>query len=107
MSASNYLTKQLEAYGYPLPQPEYKFDSVRKWRFDLCWPGIKLAAEIEGGTWAGGRHTRGKGYENDCVKYNAAVIQGWRVLRFTTAMVEDGRALATIEPLLLENVIGM
>lgn len=101
-STANHLSKQLEASGYPLPQTEYRFDTIRRWRFDLCWPGIRLAAEIEGGTWANGRHSRGKGYENDCIKYNTATIQGWRVLRFTTAMVEDGRALATIEEALLK-----
>lgn len=69
--------------------PEYYFDKTRKWRFDFAWPDIKVAVEIEGGVWSGGRHTRGKGFESDCNKYNAATIQGWRVLRFTGGMVTD------------------
>lgn len=97
MSTSTYLAAQVESIGYPSPQLEYRFDSVRRFRFDLCWPSIRLAVEIEGATWTNGRHTRGKGYEDDCRKYNLATIQGWRVLRFTTAMVENGEALTTIE----------
>ena len=55
-----------------------------------------LAVEIDGGTWVSGRHTRGAGFERDCEKLNTAVLLGWRVLRFTTGMVLDGRALETI-----------
>ena len=44
----------------------------------------------------GGRHTRGKGYERDCEKYNEAVILGWRILRVTTDMVSDGRAFDVV-----------
>jgi hypothetical protein len=31
------------------------------------------------------------------VKYAEAVVAGWRVLRFTGAMVNDGRALEYLE----------
>ena len=52
------------------------------------------AVEIEGGTWSGGRHTRGAGYEADCIKYNIATLKGWRVLRFTSGMLGDPDAVA-------------
>ena len=52
--------------------------------------------EVEGGTWSWGRHVRPDGFERDAEKYNAAALAGWRVLRFTGKMVEDGRALATL-----------
>lgn len=68
----------------------------RRWRFDLAWPGVKVACEIEGGIWANGRHTRGSGFEGDCIKYSEAAILGWRVIRVTGGMIEDGRALALI-----------
>ena len=77
--------------------PEYRFDPIRRWRFDWAMPSIKLAVELEGGTWANGRHVRGKGYENDCRKYNAAALQGWRVLRFTSEMVDDGTLEETVK----------
>ncbi len=43
-----------------------------------------------------GRHTRGKGFEQDCEKYNSAALLGWRLVRFTPDMVRDGRAMAVI-----------
>ena len=63
---------------------EYRFHPVRRWRFDHANPEYKVAIEYEGGIWTGGRHTRGTGYKNDCDKYNAAQVLGWRVLRYTT-----------------------
>lgn len=96
-SSVNLILMLIDASGLPAPQLEYRFAPPRRWRFDLCWPELLLAAEIEGGTWGQGRHSRPQGYERDCEKYNEAALLGWRVLRFTTAMVRDGRALATIE----------
>ena len=80
----------------PMPVEEHRF-CKRRWRFDLAWVDRKLAVEIEGGTWSHGRHTRGKGFKGDCVKYNEATLLGWRVFRVTTDMVNDGTALAYIE----------
>lgn len=56
-----------------------------------------IAVEVEGGTWSGGRHTRGDGFEKDCEKYNTAALAGWRVLRFTGAQVQSGIAITVIE----------
>lgn len=53
----------------------------RKWRFDFAWLQHKLALEVEGGVFSGGRHTRGAGFANDMLKYNTATLLGWRVLR--------------------------
>lgn len=72
---------------------EYVFWVGRRWRFDFCIPDAKIAIEIEGGTFNGGRHTRGSGFEKDCEKYNHAALAGFRVLRFTTAMVKSGEAI--------------
>lgn len=76
---------------------EYQFAVGRKWRFDFCWPAQKVAAEIEGGIYSGGRHTRGKGFEEDATKYNEATLLGWRVLRFTGSMVRSGTALNLVD----------
>lgn len=65
---------------------EYKFHPKRKWRFDSAWPEKMIAVEFEGGIWTNGRHTRGKGYENDCEKYNNALLLGWRVFRLTPGL---------------------
>lgn len=76
---------------------EYRFTRPRRWRFDYAWPDKKIAFEIEGGTWTRSRHTTGSGYEADCEKYSVAAILGWCVVRATTTMVKDGRALQLLE----------
>ena len=62
---------------------EYKFCPERRWRFDYAWPSLKIALEVEGGIWTGGRHTRGKGFLGDLEKYSEAAVRGWCVLRVT------------------------
>jgi very-short-patch-repair endonuclease len=73
------------------PVREYKI-GPRGHRFDFAFPDVRVAVEVEGGTWTGGRHSRGVGFASDCAKYNFAVLSGWRVLRFTGDMVKDGTA---------------
>lgn len=69
------------ASGVMPPTPEFKFHPDRKWRFDYAWPDHKIAVEVEGGIWIGGRHTSGSGFAKDMEKYNAATCLGWRLLR--------------------------
>ena len=69
----------------------------RKWRFDFAWPALMLAVECEGGTFSGGRHTRGTGFEKDAEKYGEATARGWRVLRVTQRQITSGEALVLIE----------
>ncbi len=87
----------LSATGLPEAIREYRFAPPRRWRFDYAWPAQRIALEIEGGVWTGGRHVRGKGYVSDCEKYSEAALLGWRVLRVTPAQIKDGRALALVE----------
>lgn len=94
------LTIDMRALGFPEPAEEHRFDPSRRWRFDFAWLPQKLAVEIDGGTFIAGRHTSGVGYRKDCEKLNAAVVAGWKVLRFTTAMVQDGTAIETLEEML-------
>ena len=79
------------------PETEYRFHSPRRWRFDFAFPDQKIAIECEGGIFSGGRHVRGAGFEADAEKYNTAAIDGWMVLRFTSAMIRRGAALPQIE----------
>lgn len=69
--------------GLPAPETEYKFHPDRKWRMDYAWTDCKVALEVEGGVWSGGRHTSARGFLKDVEKYNAAAALGWRVLRTT------------------------
>lgn len=91
------LATQLGWANVPLPTTEFRFDPTRRWRFDFAWPVLRVACEVEGGTFVAGRHSRGKGFEADAEKYSEAAIAGWLVVRVTTGMVEDGRALRLVE----------
>lgn len=121
MSSSKLEDKFLEicaAIGLPLPEREIRFaamiaggegDGVRErlrrlglkdWRCDFGWRSARILAEVEGGTWSGGRHVTGEGYAEDCRKYNAANLAGFIVLRFTSEMLkgrERSEAAATLD----------
>ena len=74
----------LACHGLPDPASEHQFAApARLWAFDYAWLDQKIALEVEGGVWTGGRHTRAKGFLEDMKKYNAAAVLGWRVLRVT------------------------
>lgn len=91
------LLTQIQAAGLPTPERELAFHPKRRWRFDFAWPAPQLAVEVEGGTWVGGRHSRGKGFERDCERQAEAMLAGWSLLRVTEGMVRDGRAVRLIE----------
>lgn len=91
------LAWQLRAANVLAPIAEYRFHPTRKWRFDLAWPERLVAVEVDGGTWISGRHTTGVGIEGDALKQSEAGALGWRVLRVTRTMVDDGRALDLVE----------
>jgi very-short-patch-repair endonuclease len=71
---------------YRFCKGEYEY---RRYTFDFCYPELKLAIEVDGGQWevGGGRHMSDEDYH----KLNIATIQGYKILRFKTNMVdEDG-----------------
>lgn len=85
-----FLRKWSGHYGDRLPQIHYRFNKPRsRHEFDFAWPDYKVAVEIEGGIFTKGRHTRGVGYSNDCLKYNMALALGWRVFRLTTLHLDE------------------
>lgn len=68
----------------PEPVREHRFHPVRKWKFDFAFPEVKLAIELDGGSFMGGGHNRGAQQKKDQDKANVALSLGWRVLRFST-----------------------
>lgn len=69
---------------------EFQFHPERKWRFDFLLPD-KWVIEVEGGTrMKKSGHSTHAGITRDIEKYNAAVLMGFRVLRYTSEMVKAG-----------------
>lgn len=79
---------------------EFQFHPTRRWRFDYAIPAKKVAVEVDGGVWTGGRHINPAGYINDMEKLNTAASMGWLVLRITT---DDRFAMKTFE--LIKNTL--
>ena len=111
------LDLQIADEGLPEPEREYRFAreivgegkgirarlkdaDLKDWRFDFAWPSLRVACEVEGGGWVGGRHNSGKGFEGDLRKYDAAMNYGWTVYRCSGAMVKDGVAIQTVKKVL-------
>lgn len=92
----------LSAAGLPAGEPEYRFAPPRRWRWDIAFVPQKVAVELDGGLYVGGRHSRGAGREKDMEKIAEGMCLGWRVLCISPRMLKDGRAIAWLERLLKE-----
>lgn len=100
------LAIQCRAYNFT-PEREYRFAEGRKYRFDFAFPESMVAIEVEGGTQFGmSRHSRGSGFEADCQKYNCATRLGWKVYRYSTAMVERGDAINDLLAVIFQEDLG-
>ena len=73
---------------------------VPPWRFDYAFPDFKVALEVEGGVFTGGRHTRSLGFLNDIEKYNAAAVLGWTVVRTVPDELYTEKNLAMLKALI-------
>lgn len=62
---------------------EWRFSTERRWRFDYAMPELKIAIEIDGGIFTGGRHSGGVGQKKDLEKGNAAAEMDWAVFHYT------------------------
>lgn len=68
---------------------EWPFHPTRKWRFDYAYPELKIAIEVDGGIFIGGRHSGGVGQLKDMEKGNAACAMGWYVFHTTPEDMHD------------------
>lgn len=92
---------QIAAAGLPEPIRQARIIPGRRFSFDFCWTAQRLTVEVQGGLFLPrGGHTTGMGVSRDCEKSAMALLEGYRPLAVTAAMVRDGRALAWIETLL-------
>jgi very-short-patch-repair endonuclease len=90
------LAQHLTAYGIEFRR-EVTWYPERKWRADFYFMakgGKEVLVEVEGGTSFGrSRHSKGRGFEDDCRKYNTASSMGFVILRFSTEMVNSAEAI--------------
>jgi hypothetical protein len=80
MKANNEIVLKWFAEHKLTPVAEHRFDPERRWRFDYAWPDAKVALEVQGGLFNGGRHSRGPALLKEHEKLNAAACAGWRIL---------------------------
>lgn len=78
---------------------QFIFHPRRKWAFDFAFQHERVALEVDGGTFKGGRHTTGLGFEADCEKLNEAAVLGWKVLRVTARHIKSGAAIGWVQML--------
>ena len=97
-AAEELLALHLRGLGITGWVPEYRFDALRRFRWDFAWPSERIAVEVQGGIWRrrGGAHT-GTGAVRDCEKLSLGAILGWRVLVVTTDQVRSGQAVGWIQ----------
>lgn len=73
---------------------EYQFAPPRRWAFDYAVPALKVAIEIDGGTFQNTRtgHSSGVGLRAWREKHNAAMSAGWRVWHYAPEeIIKAGR----------------
>lgn len=80
---------------------EFRFDKVRRWRFDFYIPSVRCGVEYNGLVFDSNkakssgksRHVSITGYTKDLEKINSAILQGFKVLQYTalnhTDIVKD------------------
>ena len=77
---------------------------LKNWRFDLAWPTLMVAAEVEGGAYVNGRHVQGQGFANDLVKYGWAAYYGWIVYRCDANMIKTGMAAHQLSKIIKRTI---
>ena len=75
---------------------EYRFHPTREWRFDFAIPSCRVAIEVEGGAFNGGRHIRPEGFLRDMEKYNEAAACGWLLIRVVPSELLTLRTLQLV-----------
>jgi very-short-patch-repair endonuclease len=76
---------------------EYRFHPVRKWRYDFAHISSKVAVELQGGIWSGGRHGRGYGIVGDYEKMNESQFCGWTVIQLSSKQITMENAEKILE----------
>ena len=74
-----YLAQRDRYPAQRLPVPEYRIAHDARNRLDFAFPFHKVAVELQGAIWTGGKYNRATGILNAAQKYNRLQLAGWRV----------------------------
>lgn len=77
--------------GGPALDKELMLIEGRKFRFDRVHSASKVAIELHGGVWTGGRHVRGGGFAKDREKMSLAQELGYLVYELVPQHVTDAQ----------------
>ena len=101
--AERQLFEALATAGYQ-PAKQHQFlGGLRDWRFDLAYPPILLAIEIDGLH----GHIRHQDRVNDFQKRNAAIECGWRVLVYPAGRIATLKRRALIVEQVARIICGV
>lgn len=64
-------------------ETEFRFHPPRRWRFDYACKELKLAVEVNGGNFVGGRHINPVSLSKEYEKIGQAAADGWCVIPCT------------------------
>lgn len=95
-----------EDAGLDRPVCELAAIPNRRFRFDWAWPRQKVALEVEGAVWTGGRHTHPTGFTRDMEKYNLAAMNGWIVVRCEPKNLCTAATITMIKTVIEANLRG-
>lgn len=89
-------------------QPEFRFHTVRRWRFDWIWVDERgeptmIAVEFDGVMMRTVGHNGLAGILRDSEKINHAQALGWQVFRANAKSVGDGTFFALMDNVLIER----
>ena len=91
------LALHIRQTGLPIPVRELVAVPGRRFRWDFAWPDHRLLVEVQGGTWAKGAHSTGKGIQRDIEKLNIATLHDWHIFQFTGDDIRKGIAMVTLQ----------
>ena len=95
--AEEELIRLIKLVGLPSPELQYPFCPNRRFRADFAWVPYKLLAEVQGGAYVNGGHTRGAGFERDCERRSIAVGLGFSIIEVTPRQIRNGNAVRWVE----------
>lgn len=85
---------------------EFLFASPeRRWRADIAFPRVRVAIEIDGGTWTLGRHNRPGSVLKDMEKGNGYAARGWLVFHTPWEWIEDGEKVRGLKAAICQAII--